>query len=306
MSADLRARLSAVAVGLLGDRVLGEPPAGVHPVAAFGRAMTAVEERVYGDSRGRGLAYAATGVAIGAIAGSTARSTVAAVAATTAGRMLRDEARRIGGSLERGDLDAARALLPSLVGRDPDALDASGIAAAVIESVAENTVDAVIGPVCWAVTLGAPGAVAYRAVNTMDAMVGHHSPRYERFGWASARLDDVANFVPARVTALLVCLACPRRATEVLDAVRSQAPLHPSPNAGVAEAAFAAALGVELGGTLTYDGRVDERPQLGTGPRPCAADIARAISLADRIELLLVGSLAAAALLTRRERRSRR
>jgi adenosylcobinamide-phosphate synthase len=303
VSVNARGRLSAIAIGLLGDRVFGEPPANVHPVAAFGRAMDAVEHRVYADSRARGLAYAATGAAIGVLAGSTARSTVAAVTATTAGRMLRDEARRIGEALERGDLEAARTRLPSLVGRDPDALDTSGIAAAVIESVAENSVDAVVGPVCWAAAFGAPGAAAYRAINTMDAMVGHHSPRYEQFGWAAARLDDIAGFVPARVTALLVCLATPARATNVLDTVRRDAPQHPSPNAGVAEAAFAAALGSELGGTLTYNGRVDERPRLGSGPRPLAGDISRAIKLADRVELLLVASLATAALMSRRSRR---
>jgi adenosylcobinamide-phosphate synthase len=169
--------------------------------------------------------------------------------------------------------------------------------------VAENTVDAVVGPVFWAVALGAPGALAYRAVNTMDAMVGHHSPRYEQFGWAAARLDDVAGFVPARITALLVCLASPARAGAVIDAVRRDAPSHPSPNAGVAEAAFAAALGVELGGTVRYGARVEDRPRLGVGPRPAPPDIGRAIRLADRVELLLTGMLVAGAVLARTRRR---
>src|SRR5690606_15478706 len=141
-----------------------------------------------------------------------------------------------------------REALPALVGRDPTHLDASEISAAVIESLAENTVDAVIAPAFWGLIAGAPGAWSYRAVNTMDAMVGHRSDRYLRFGWSSARLDDLANLVPARLTAALVMLCRPRQTRAVTTAVRRDGRKHPSPNAGVAEAAFAAALGVQLGG----------------------------------------------------------
>jgi adenosylcobinamide-phosphate synthase len=296
------ARLLASSVGLLVDRALGEPPARFHPVAAFGRAMKRIEQHVYAGDRGSGVAYTATGTTIGAVAGSVIRSTAVAVASTAAGRMLRVEAERVACALERGDLDGARAVLPSLVGRDPSTLDASGIAAATIESVAENTVDAVVAPVFWAAIFGAPGALAYRAVNTMDAMVGHRSPRYAEFGWAAARLDDGAGFVPARLTALLVCAACPGRAGAVVEVVRRDASKHPSPNAGVAESAFAAALGLELGGTVQYGTRVEDRPRLGSGPRPCPADIRRAIRLASRVELVLVGALAAGALMARRSR----
>jgi adenosylcobinamide-phosphate synthase len=303
VSADAASRLLATAFGLLVDRTSGEPPARLHPVAAFGHVMHAVEQRVYADDRQPGMAYAATGAAIGALAGSAIGSTAAAVATTSAGRMLRHEARRVGDALERGDLEGARRILPSLVGRDPSALDASGIAAATIESVAENTVDAVVGPVLWAVVFGAPGATTYRAVNTMDAMVGHRSARYEHFGWAAARLDDVASFVPARATALLVCLANPARAAAVLHALRHDAPSHPSPNAGVAEAAFAAALELELGGTVTYGPRIEDRPRLGRGPRPVASDIPRAIRLASRVELVLTALLGTAAFVARKRRR---
>src|SRR5204863_6463621 len=124
------------------------------------------------------------------------------------------------------------------VGRDPSELDESGVARAVVESVAENTVDAVVAPACWAAVFGAPGVLAHRAVNTLDAMVGHRSARYARFGWAAARLDDGAAWVPARLTAVLVALVRPRAARLVWQAVRRDAPAHPSPNAGVAEAAF--------------------------------------------------------------------
>jgi adenosylcobinamide-phosphate synthase len=179
-------------------------------------------------------------------------------------------------------------------------LDASGLAAAAIESLAENSVDAVVAPALWAVAGGAPGALVHRAVNTMDAMVGYRSTRYARFGWAAARLDDAANYVPARVTAALVVVVRPAAARAVVDAVRTQARAHPSPNAGVAECAFAAALGLELGGPACYGGRREVRPRLGRGRRPETSDVLRAIRLASHVELALVALLGAAALGGRR------
>ncbi|MGH9031515.1 MAG: CobD/CbiB family cobalamin biosynthesis protein, partial [Acidimicrobiia bacterium] len=217
------------------------------------------------------------------------------VAVSAAGRMLRREAVGIEQLLERGELGPSRTRLQALCGRDPSALDDSGVAAGVIESLAENTVDAVVAPAVWGTALGAPGALGYRAINTMDAMVGHRDSRYERFGFGAARLDDAANFVPARLTAALVATVRPRQAALVGRAVRRDAPAHPSPNAGLAEAAFAAALGVELGGPLRYGERVEDRPRLGDGPRPVPADIGRAVRLADKVELALVALLALAA-----------
>src|SRR5690606_6648300 len=117
--------------------------------------------------------------------------------------------------LDAGDVDAARAALPALVGRDPSALDADGIARAVVESVAENTVDAVVAPALWAAALGPAGAGAHKAASTLDSMVGHRTARYERFGWAAARLDDAMAYVPARTTAALVAAARPSRARAV-------------------------------------------------------------------------------------------
>ena len=291
MNATLARRARLVALGLILDRALGEPPDHLHPVAAFGSLMQRVERALYADDRGAGCAYTATGVAVGAAAGLLARTPTIAVATTSAGRELRRAATRVRDELRAGDLPRARALLPALVGRDPAALDTSGVAAAVVESLAENSVDAVVAPAFWGVAGGAPGTGAYRAVNTMDAMVGHRSPRYTRFGWSAARLDDFANFVPARVTALLVALVRPGRACQVARAVLTQAGAHPSPNAGVAEAAFAGALGVELGGTVRYGERVEDRPRLGAGPRPEAGDIDRAIALTSHVELALVALL---------------
>ncbi len=295
-------RLLGVSVGLLADRCFGEPPARWHPVAGFGHLMTWVEDAVYADERVAGVAYAGLGVATALAAGAVAGSTGATVAVSASGRMLRASGRAVAAALEAGDLAEARALLPTLCGRDASVLDAGGLAAATVESIAENTVDGVVAPALFGAALGAPGVAAHRAVNTLDAMVGYRSPRYERFGWAPARLDDAAAYLPARLTAALVSLARPARAAAVLTAVQRDAPAHPSPNAGVAEAAFAGALGVELGGPTRYADHVEARPRLGHGRRPGVGDIERAARLADQVELLLVALSAALALGARRRR----
>ena len=290
------ARFGAVALGLVADRLLPEPPTRWHPVAWFGTAMGSVEKRLWvaapDGQRPRGAAYAAVGVGLGAAAGRLVRFTAPVITLVVAGAELRRVGTGIGDVAATGDLDAARRELPSLVGRDPSTLDQSGIAAAVIESLAENAVDAVIAPVFWGVVAGAPGAAAYRAINTMDAMVGHRNERYERFGTAAARLDDVANWVPARIFAALVAVAAPSAAGAAIAAVRRDAGAHPSPNAGVAEAAVAGALGVELGGPLRYGERTEDRPALGDGPRPLPVDVARAAALTSRVEWLASALLA--------------
>ena len=280
-------RSLAVAVAIVADRALGEPPPSLHPVVAFGRAMRGVERALYSDARWPGVAHAAVGAGLGATGGAVVGSTAMAAGLAIGGRALAEAAADVASALEAGDLARARALLPTLVGRDPSRLDEKDIARAVVESVAENTVDAVVAPALWAVALGAPGALGYRAVNTLDAMVGHRSDRFLRYGWASARLDDVAGWVPARVTAGLVAAVRPASASDVWHAVRTQAPVHPSPNAGVAEAAFAAALGLRLGGENRYGDRVELRPPLGTGRPAEAADIARAVALSRHVAAAL-------------------
>ena len=281
----------AAAAGLLADRLLGEPPASIHPVAAFGTVMRTVEGRLWADDRRRGALHAATGVAVGVGAGRLAGSTAACTWLAVAGRSLAAAAAAVAVALDDGDLVNARALLPALVGRDPAGLDEKEVARAVVESVAENTVDAVVAPALWAAAVGGAGAFGYRAVNTLDAMVGHRSARYGRYGWASARLDDLAGWVPARATAVLVAGVRPRSAGAVWEAVRTQAPAHPSPNAGVAEAAFAAALGLRLGGENRYCERVELRPPLGTGRAAEAGDIARAVRLSQHVGLALAAAL---------------
>lgn len=284
-------RALGVAAGLLLQKVLPEPPDRWHPVGWFGTAMQRVEDAGYADDRPAGVRHALVGVALGVAAGRVTRSTAVAVGVCAAGRELRRAALLVEAPLSSGDLAAARSALPALVGRDPSRLDASGIAAAVVESLAENCVDAVVAPAVWGVLAGAPGVLAHRAVNTMDAMVGHRTSRYESYGWAAARLDDGANWLPARLFALLVMVVEPRRARVVRAVVRRDAHLHPSPNAGVAEAAAAAALGRELGGPLQYGERHEDRPRLGDGPRPGAADIATARELTSRAEWALAGGL---------------
>ncbi len=296
------ARLVAAAAGVVASTWMPELDDDVHPVARFGSTMAAIEHRRHRNSRLAGVEYAAAGVGLGLLAGRVATSTagrsaggIAATAVCVAGAQLRSVARDIGEHLAGGDLDRARAALPALVGRDTSGLDASGISAAAIESVAENMVDAVFAPAWWAAIGGAPGVAAYRAVNTMDAMVGRHDDRYEHFGWAAARTDDVANLVPARLFALAVAATRPDRARAVFATVRADARWHPSPNAGVAEAAMAGALGCSLGGPLRYGDVDEDRPVLGSGPRPGPAQLAEALAIAERTEHLLVGVLLATA-----------
>jgi len=289
----LRSRAAAAGLGVILDRVLGEPPLRPHPVATFGWLMQQLEKPMYVDDRLQGLAHLGAGVGIAMAAGGVVRSTAAGTYLAVAGRSLADEARSIAGHLADGDIGAARAALPALVGRDPTGLAADEVARAVVESVAENSVDALVAPALWGAAAGGTGALCHRAVNTLDSMVGHRGGRYERFGWASARTDDIAAWVPARVTAGLVALVRPRAAANVLRTVRRDAPAHPSPCAGVAEAAFAAALDLRLGGPSRYDGRVEVRPALGDGRPPVAADIERACCLLDDVGVALAGLLVA-------------
>jgi len=263
--------------------------------------MTAFEHRLWDDRRWPGVAYAAAGAAgaggVGLLLARLPGGTAGATYSTVAARGLWDVAEAVGAALLAGDLDRARELLPALVGRDPDDLCSEQIARAVVESVAENTVDGIVAPALFALLAGAPGALAYRGINTLDSMVGYRDERYGRFGWASARLDDLVNLVPARVTAGLVAVARPAAAGEIWQAVRREAPAHPSPNAGVAEAAFAAALGLRLGGRNVYHGKVEERVSMGAadGRVPQAADIAAAVRLSRHVTGLLFGTLLAVA-----------
>jgi adenosylcobinamide-phosphate synthase len=280
----------AVAGGIVADLVLGEPTFEPHPVGVFGDAMQQAERVLYRPTRSAGVVHALCGVGLGVGAGSLVGTTLATYV-SVAHRALSEAGLDVAAALNDHDLPRARALLPALVGRDPTDLDAQEICRAVVESLAENTVDAVVAPALWGVVFGAPGALGYRAVNTMDATVGYRNDRYQEYGWASARLDDVANYIPARLTAALVVAVRPRCAGAVWRAVRRDAPAHPSPNSGVAEAAFAAALGLRLGGVNTYGTRVEIRPRLGSGRAPEAHDISAAVALCRDVAYALLALL---------------
>jgi len=292
-----------LALGYGADLAVGDPRRG-HPVAGFGRLALALERVAYRGERTRGALFAGVLVGGAALAGHglarlLGRRAALALLTWTAlgGRSLRREAAVVAGQLEREDLAAARASLPALAGRDAAALDADAIARAVVESVAENTSDAVVGTLLYGALFGPAGVAAYRAANTLDAMVGHRSPRYERFGWASARLDDVLGWPAARAGAGLTVLCSGSSRGRAWRVLRRDGGAHPSPNAGRMEAAFAGALGLRLGGPLAYGGRVESRPALGDGPAPVVADIHRANRLSSRVgAAALVASVAVGSL----------
>jgi adenosylcobinamide-phosphate synthase len=288
-----------LALGYLADRVLGDPRRG-HPVAAFGAAASWLETRCYADRRAAGVMH--TGGLVGAaIALGTALerlisnrslpmvvTTAAATWAVLGGRSLSSEAEAVADQLARGKLTAARMQVRHLVGRDTAELSSGEVARATVESVAENTSDAMVAPLVWGAVAGLPGLLGYRAVNTLDAMIGHRSSRYLEFGWAAARLDDLANYVPARLAALTAAAWAPVAGgitADTLSVVRSAVGRHPSPNAGIVEAAFAGALDIRLGGQNAYDGKVEDRGILGTGRPAAIADINRANRLAAAVSL---------------------
>jgi len=186
------------------------------------------------------------------------------------------------GHLEAKNLEAARGRLSYLCSRDATDLSADELARATVESVAENTSDATVAPLVWGGLFGVPGLVGYRAVNTLDAMVGYKSARYRNFGWASARLDDLVNLVPARTCAVLTGVVSGRLG-ESWRIWQRDAPRHPSPNAGPVEAAFAGALDLRLGGSNTYGAEVEDRGTLGDGLPPGVGDIRRTAALARRV-----------------------
>ncbi|HET6533522.1 MAG TPA: cobalamin biosynthesis protein [Actinoplanes sp.] len=284
---DWAADATGLFAGYLLDAALGDPGR-FHPVAGFGQAAGRLERRLYRPNRRSGLAFTALAVGVPVLGGAaasaltrrhpTARATLVAVATWTVlgGRTLRREATVMSGHLDRADLPAARARLNHLCGRDPSALDEPELARATVESVAENTSDAVVAPLFWGGVAGLPGLLGYRAANTLDAMVGHRSPRYAQFGTAAARLDDLLNLAPSRLTGLLTVTAAPivgGDMSETLRVWRRDRNDHPSPNAGQCEAAMAGALGVRLGGRSVYLGGTEVRPLLGDGPRPAAGHV---------------------------------
>ncbi len=296
-------RGASVAAALLVDALVGEPPEVVHPTCLMGRAVLEFERRAlaFKDARRERLAGLFLAVALPAISFVLARVAVrlapkrlrrpfeiGLLSTALSMRGLARAALAVERELESGDLVAARARVGEFVGRDTERLPTNEVARAVVESVAENTSDGVVAPMLYGLLWGAPGALAYKAVNTLDSMVGHPQPPYEALGWASAGLDDLANLLPARLTVLLgaAVLGSARGAVATLTAACRYGPLTKSPNAGRAEAAFAGALGLSLGGANSYGGVLRKGPILGDGRQPETSDIRRAVRLMRRICLL--------------------
>jgi adenosylcobinamide-phosphate synthase len=297
-------------LGFLLDQLLGDPPGWPHPVRWLGRLITVLEpllrrllpERLAGIVLLLLVTSTAGGATWGVLVAAekfhpAARLLLASVLVYLglAARSLARETRAVLGPCEKGDLPEARRRLAGIVGRDTKDLQPPEIYRACVETVAENTSDGVVAPLVYAALLGPVGLWVFKAISTLDSMVGYRSARYLRFGWASARADDVANLLPARLTYLLLALAA------LLTGGRPGAALrlgwrdgrkHPSPNAGWPEAAMAGALGVQLGGLATYEGVASEKPLLGDPGSPLTADHVR-----GAIRLMLVTAwLALAAL----------
>lgn len=292
-------RVIGVLAGYLADLLLADPRT-AHPVAGFGAAASVVERVTYRDTRIGGAVHVGMLVGAASLLGAALQrrayrrgprwSVVTTAVATwiaLGGTSLARTGRAMSDLLSRDDVESARRLLPALCGRDAVHLDVAQLTRAAVESVAENTSDAHVAPLLWAVLGGAPAVLGYRAVNTLDSMIGYRSPRYVRFGWAAARLDDAANYAAARVAATMVVVCAPVVGGSPSGAVRAwrrDAARHPSPNAGVVEAAFAGALGVRLGGPTQYHDELQIRPVLGEGPPPSVGDLRRAVLLSRGVQ----------------------
>ncbi|QIN82821.1 cobalamin biosynthesis protein CobD [Rubrobacter tropicus] len=287
----------AVAAALLLDALLGEPPEALHPTVWMGRAISAYENRALRlkNPRDRRIAGVLLAGSLPALVFLCARSVlrftprglrpvveVALGSTTISMRGLASAAESVQRELDGGDVDAARSRVGEFVGRDTADLTPRGVSRAAVESVAENASDGVIGPMLYGFLFGAPGALAYKAVNTIDSMVGYRRGPYLELGWAGARLDDLANLAPARLTVLAVAAASGAPARTITTALR-YGPLSSSPNAGYVEAAFAGALGLRLGGTNVYGGVGRPGALLGEGRPPQAGDIGRAVRLMRRL-----------------------
>ena len=285
-----------VAAALLLDAVFGEPPEALHPTVLMGRVISAFEKRALRlkSPRSGRLAGFVLALSVPSLVYLSARKILGIlptglkwmlgtvlISTTLSMRGLAEAAGDVEHRLHEGRLEEARTRVGRFVGRDTGDLSESEICRAAVESVAENASDGVVAPMLYGLLFGAPGALAYKAVNTLDSMVGYRQTPYTELGWASARLDDLANLAPSRITMFCVAAISERPYRTLLTALHYGA-LTASPNAGMAEAAFAGALGVRLGGANVYGGVPREGPVLGYGRPPLADDIRRAVGLLRR------------------------
>ncbi|MCC8963562.1 cobalamin biosynthesis protein CobD [Bradyrhizobium sp. Pear76] len=308
----------AMAVAMALDALIGWPPALFarigHPVTWLGRLINLVDGAWNRDAdapvlrRAAGVVAAILVIALATAIGWAVQSVLASgwVRAILVGvlawplvalRSLHDHVAAVANPLVSGDITAARSAVAQIVGRDPATLDDAGIARATIESLAENASDGIVAPVFWGALFGLPGILGYKAINTLDSMIGHRTERHEAFGWAAAWIDDLANLAPARLTGLLFVLLAPNR-SRAWSCMLRDAHRHRSPNAGWPEAAMAGALDVRLSGPRIYHGHVADEPWLNEGARdPAAADILAGLTLYRRAMMLLAGVFVALALL---------
>ncbi|QWU17909.1 adenosylcobinamide-phosphate synthase [Paenibacillus sophorae] len=277
------------------DLLVGDPRGIPHPVIGIGKIISATESALRkwgtGRARERALGVLLVLVVLSAVYAAAflilwlaglihpifrSLAEVWLISTTIAIKGLGDAAMQVFRPLAKGDLDSARTYVGYIVGRETHALSEREVTRATVETVAENIVDAVVAPLFYALLGGAPLALLYRAVNTLDSMVGYKNDKYRYFGWASARLDDVLNYIPARITGLLLWAAALTtkglNAGRAWQAMRRDAAKHPSPNSGIPEAAVAGALGIQLGGFNSYGGIVSERARMGTAIRELAAE----------------------------------
>jgi adenosylcobinamide-phosphate synthase len=270
----LYATTTALILGAILDLILGDPRWLPHPIRGIGLLIQALErvlrkipyEKIAGCLLVLGVLFVVISIATITVEWGGLVVATYWIFSCIAVRSLDQEAAKVIRALRSGDLDSARTAVSYLVGRDTKNLSESDVTRAVFETVAENMSDAIVAPLFYLAIFGVPGIVAYKAVNTMDSMVGYKNDRYIRFGWAAARLDDVVNYIPARITAGLIVLAAAvlrLRWRHAIGVVLRDAHLQPSPNAGYPEAALAGALGVQLGGLNYYFGRPVQKPFLG-------------------------------------------
>jgi adenosylcobinamide-phosphate synthase len=299
--------LTAISIAYFIDRLVGDPPHWPHPVRWIGSLISFLEKVLnHGkNKRLKGVAmllfvlllvlFLVTLVVlisyrIHPIVGITVESII--IASTIAQKSLKEAALEVHAPLEKGDLEGARIKLSYIVGRDTDSLNESEIARGAIETVAENTSDGVTAPLFWALIGGAPLAMVYRATNTCDSMVGYRNERFKEFGFASAKWDDVMNWIPSRITGIIMLVGTRPSRIEYSSAWKilfRDAKKHPSPNSGWGEAAVAAILGIQLGGINYYKGIVSNRAKMGDPLVPIQADhILSANNILDRTVFLFL------------------
>lgn len=293
------------------DRIVGDPRALPHPVVLMGKCISLLEKVIRKFVvKEKALKLAGLLFPI-LIAGGTygivalllytislvnhwlaVIAEIWLISTTVATKGLGDAGMEVYQHLKNNDLSKARQSLGMIVGRDTEQLDEGEISRGAVETVAENIVDAIISPFCYALIGGAPLAMAYRAVNTLDSMIGYKNEKYQNLGWASARFDDLLNYVPARLTALFMLLACWVKRLDVRNAwamIKRDAKRHPSPNSGIPEAATAGALDIQLGGTNFYNGVASHRAKMGEPSRLIESDdIIRTIEVMRTTSMICV------------------